>query len=299
MNVPRGIALLMLMTSSDNQLTTVVISYRAPRSLVESVASLLDQKPQCEIIVVNSGGGGAGALLSHAGLGGVKVVERAERLLPGAARNLGIDNARHRYIAFLADDCRAQPGWVAGRLVAHERGAACVGSAVMCNKPMHPVALASHLSLFVRRMPGIPVKDALVYGASYDRRLFEAHGRFREDLRAGEDTEFNARLPVQDKPQWLPEVRTVHRSPTTLKGFFADQFRRGGRAARVWKAMNAASASSIARSALTRLRYIFRLSGAGTEPGYRWVLALALPLAVCGVAVYAMGALLRSQNKAD
>lgn len=289
----------MLMTSSDNQLTTVVISYRAPRSLVESVASLLDQRPQCEVIVVNSGGGGAGSLLSLAGLGEVKVVERAERLLPGAARNVGIMNARHRYIAFLADDCRAEPGWVAGRLAAHERGVACVGSAVVCSKPTHPVALASHLSLFVRRMPGIPPRDALVYGASYDRRLFEVHGLFREDLRAGEDTEFNARLPLQDKPQWLPDVRTVHGSPTTLKSFLADQFRRGGRAARVWKEMNQASAGSIARSALTRLHHVFRLSGAATEPGQRWVLALALPLAVCGVAMYAIGALLRSQNTAD
>jgi hypothetical protein len=31
----------------------------------------------------------------------------------------------------------------------------------------------------------------IAYGASYDRRLFEEHGYFREDLRVGEDAEFN------------------------------------------------------------------------------------------------------------
>lgn len=287
------------MTSPDNQLSTVVISYRAPRSLVESVASLLDQTPQGEVIVVNSGGGGASSLLNHAGFGGVKVVERAERLFPGAARNLGISHARHRYVAFLADDCRAEPDWIAERLAAHGRGLASVASAVLCNKPDHPVALAAHISLFVRRMPGIPPEHALAYGASYDRRLFEAYGPFREDLRAGEDTEFHARLSPADKPQWVPQVRTVHRSPSTLTDFFSDQFRRGGRAARAWRDMNAASAGSIARGAATRLHYIWRLAAAGTGPGHRLSLTLALPLATGGVAAYAAGAMFRAQNSDD
>lgn len=299
MNAPRRIALLLAMTSPDNQLSTVVISYRAPRSLVESVASLLDQTPQGEVIVVNSGGGGASSLLNHAGFGGVKVVERAERLYPGAARNLGISHARHRYIAFLADDCRAEPDWIAARLAAHGRGLASVASAVLCNKPDHPVALAAHISLFVRRMPGIPPEHALAYGASYDRRLFEAYGPFREDLRAGEDTEFHARLSPADKPQWVPQVRTVHRSPSTLKDFFSDQFRRGGRAARAWRSMNSATADRIARAVLNRMHFMWRFAGAGTGPGHRLSLALALPLATCGVAVYAAGALLRSQNTDD
>jgi hypothetical protein len=37
----------------------------------------------------------------------------------------------------------------------------------------------------------------IAYGASYDRRLFEEHGYFREDLRVGEDAEFNRRLPTR------------------------------------------------------------------------------------------------------
>jgi len=76
-------------------------------------------------------------------------------------------------------------------------------------------------------MPG--ARRGLPYGASYDRRLFEEHGYFREDLRVGEDNEFNRRLPT--RPKWNKRILTLHRNPTRLFPLIADQYRRGERAA--------------------------------------------------------------------
>src|SRR5262245_22395061 len=76
-------------------------------------------------------------------------------------------------------------------------------------------------------MPG--ARRGLPYGASYDQRLFEEHGYFREDLRVGEDNEFNRRLPT--RPKWNKRILTLHRNPTRLFPLIADQYRRGERAA--------------------------------------------------------------------
>jgi hypothetical protein len=63
------------------------------------------------------------------------------------------------------------------------------------------------------------------YGVSYRRALFDEHGLFLEDRLMGEDTEFNARLPVP--PVWNRAVVTRHRNPLILKAALADAWTRG------------------------------------------------------------------------
>ena len=148
----------------------------------------------------------------------------------GAARNIGIKATSAPYVAFLAADCMATPGWVGQRIEAHQIGAAAVGSAVMNSNPRNPISWAAHLSLWSRRMPGS--RRGLAYGASYDRCLFEQHGLFREDLRRGEDDEFHDRLPQDQKPIWSPAIHTIHLNSTRFWHLIFDQYRRGGWAAR-------------------------------------------------------------------
>jgi hypothetical protein len=71
--------------------------------------------------------------------------------------------------------------------------------------------------------------ERLLYSVSYDRTLFERFGRFREDLREGEDTDFNARMQGEVEIAWAPEVRTAHTNPTRLRGLLHDQYARGKR----------------------------------------------------------------------
>lgn len=123
-------------------------------------------------------------------------------------------------VAFLADDCLAEPGWLRERLKAHDAGPRAVASALLCHKPNNPCALAAHLSLYVRRMPRAAPDVALTYGVSYARDLFDVHGLFREDMESGEDTEFNKRLGSTGKPMWCPTVRTIHIGADTLSSYF-------------------------------------------------------------------------------
>lgn len=271
-------------------LAVVVLSHGPRATLCDAVRSLLRQDAEAEIVVVHSGAGDARRPLASAGLG-VRVVRSDERLAPGAARNLGIAETRAPFIAFLADDCIAEQGWVRNRLRAHVAGASAVASALVCHQPANPVALAAHLSLYFRRMPRATPGSALRYGVSYARQVFEQYGGFRADLESGEDTEFNQRLVGADAPIWAPEVLTVHRGADTLASFFRGQFLRGRRMAQAWAALGIHDPVTVARDALKRTDPIVRETWSLVEPRHRGAALLCIPLIVLGNLIYAWGAL--------
>ncbi len=280
-------------TASEPELACVVLALAHPPELIEAVRSLVDQEAPVEIVVVHSNGRGISARLAAAGFSSPRVacIERSERLLPGAARNLGIAASRAPFIAFLAADCRAEPGWVAARLAAHRAGAPAVASAVTNLYAKNLAAWASYLALFARRMPGTPEPEALRYGVSYARDLFDRFGTFREDLRTGEDTEFHQRLGAQVPIAWAPEVRTAHRHPQRLSALWVDQFRRGRRSAAAWSNLAGPSARRVAADALTRIPACLRIAWHGSRPGERaWIAAASLALPGAALA-YAAGAL--------
>jgi len=93
-------------------LACVVMSFRGREDVVRAVTSLVRQDVRAEILVVNSGGGSPAERLRDAGLA-VPVLDVPEPLTPGAARNAGIAATRAPFVAFLAADCWAAPGWIA------------------------------------------------------------------------------------------------------------------------------------------------------------------------------------------
>jgi glycosyltransferase involved in cell wall biosynthesis len=211
-------------------LACAVLSLRAQPGLVAATRSLLTQDPRPEVVVVNSGGGDPAADLARAGLE-VPVVDVRERLYAGGARNRAIEATSARYVGFLAGDSTAEPGWVAGRLRAHAAGAEAVACALTSPPGASRSATAAHLLLNWRRMPGAEPPDRLLFGLSYDRRLFDRFGMFREDLRVGEDSDFNGRIGESVTIGWAPDVRTRHPGPERMREFLADQRRRGRRGA--------------------------------------------------------------------
>jgi glycosyltransferase involved in cell wall biosynthesis len=213
-------------STSGEDLAVIVISLHDEPGLVDAVRSLVSQRPRPEIVVVNTGGGDAGATLAAAGIE-VPTIERPEPLYPGAARNLGVRATRAPFIAFLAADCRAEPGWVAERLRRHRAGAAAVASVITNGSPAKASASVAHLLLYARRMVSTPAAKRLHYGVSYARPVLERLGPFREDLRQGEDSELNRRLGPTIK--WAPGVRTAHRNSLGPWQLARDQYARGRR----------------------------------------------------------------------
>lgn len=235
--------------AAEDPLACVVLSLGTEAGLVEAVRSLLAQSQPVELVVVNSGGGRVFSCLREAGLK-VPVIDHPEPLFPGAVRNLGIEATHSRYVAFLAADCLAEPGWAAGRLREHRAGAAAVAGVVTNAFPASPSARAFSLFLHYRRSAEAASAKRLFYGLSYDRRLFARFGMFREDLRAGEDTEFNARLAGAVAIAFRPDVRTAHRNPTRPRELLHDLYRRGWRRAAVARELTLRS-QGLAVAALT------------------------------------------------
>lgn len=209
-------------------LAVVVIGFRAPAQLVAAVRSVLDQNVPLEIVVVNSGGGNAEALLAGSGLD-VRVIDVELPVYAGAARNLGIAATQAPFIAFLADDCLAHPDWAQVRLQHHHAGIPAVASAMLNSHPRDLVACAAYLVMYMRRLPGLPAEKALRYGVSFNRKLFDRYGLFDENMASGEDTDFMTRLPEALRPVWEPRILTVHRNETNLFNLLAEQYRRGRR----------------------------------------------------------------------
>jgi GT2 family glycosyltransferase len=207
----------------------VVLSYRDEATILGALDSLAAQRMALEIVVSHSGNGGAPQLVAAAHPG-VRVVQAASRRLPGAARNAGLAATSAPFVAFLAADCLAQPGWASARLARHEAGAAAVASAMAA--PATPAALASHLlqhwSRMPHRRPGAPQR----FGVSYARTLLEELGGFREDLAIAEDAELNARaLAAGVAIEWAPDVLLAHAYPQTARALAADAFARSRRRA--------------------------------------------------------------------
>jgi len=271
------------------RLAIIVIGYRAPAGIVGAVKSLIDQGAPLEIVVVNSGGGNTKALLTAAGID-LPVLEVEHRLFAGAARNLGIAATQAPFVAFLADDCLASPGWAQARLRRHLAGDRAVASAILNSHPRNLVACAAYLTSHMRRLPGLSAEQAQCYGVSFDRSLFEDHGLFDETIASGEDTEFLARLPAASRPVWEPRVQTVHRNETRLLVLLADQYRRGRRYGAYIRRVAGKQPSHPFRKVFRDRRNVGKLAKAGLCGRDRTFAMLSLPIVWLALFAKSIGA---------
>lgn len=273
------------------ELACAVLSYRDEPYLVDAVRSVVDQDVPVEVVVVNSGGGDPGARLTAAGLQ-VPVYSFPERMYPGGARNVGIDATRAPYVAFLAADCLAEPGWAAARLREHRGGAAAVASPPANAYPESRAAWAAFLLLHNRRLAVNRPEQRLLYSLSYERSLFERFGRFRDDLRAGEDTELNTRLELEVPIVLAADARTAHRYPTRVRAMLRDAFQRGRLQASMQGAIEGRGPRRV-RVATRGPRNVLRSLVVATRTAGpdRARMLHAWPLVLVGGIVYTVGAL--------
>lgn len=210
-------------------LAVVVIGFQSQTGLRNAVRSLLEQEEKAEIVVINSGGRDVRTLLApyseH-----LRIINIQQPLYAGAARNVGIDASAAPYVAFLAGDCIARPGWARTRLARHRSGSRAVASAIVHGDDSN-LAMAAHTVLFGARSPGVPPQQALRYGASFDRQVFREFGYFNPALRISEDTEFARRVGRNIHPTWEPAVQTEHAGPRNRWRFALEMYGRGKRAA--------------------------------------------------------------------
>lgn len=204
----------------------MVLSFRNEGTVLDALASLAEQDEPLELVLSHSGGGPTPDLVRER-FPGVRIAASEARRSPGAARNAGIDCSQAPYVGFLAGDCRARPGWAAGRLRRHRAGAEAVATAMVPPRAT-AAALASFLIQHSYRMAHVPPPPALRFGASYSRPLLERVGPFREDIPGEEDVELNERVIAAGvRIEWAPEVAVEHLYPEDARSLLADGYRRG------------------------------------------------------------------------
>lgn len=219
-------------------LTVVVMGYLNGDTILAAVDSVLTQEASepFEVVVVTSGDDGSAELVRSRHLG-VQVVASPERLLPGGARNAGLAASAGEFIAFLAADCVAMPGWVEGRLRRHRAGAGVVAASMTNAGPPGRAAWAHMYLLFSGRLPGRPggpvtYPDSAAHGLSYSRSVLNQLGAFEDRVLIGEDTQAARRLAELGVVPWFePAVVIGHTGPAGLAELFVDMRRRGAAAA--------------------------------------------------------------------
>lgn len=182
------------------RVSVVVPTYHRPARLAAAVESVLGQElspgESLEVVIAVSDPEDAEDLAAAAQLarGDARVrVVKATAPGPGAARNVGIRAATGPCLAFLDDDCRAQPGWLAAGVAALEQADLVQGR----TRPAGDVPRYHHslsveplsclwesCNLFVRR-------DAIDRGGDFDQ-AWNPTGRVGGHM--GEDVEWGWRL---------------------------------------------------------------------------------------------------------
>ena len=262
------------------QLAVLVLALGAPSTAVETIRSLQAQDLAVEVVVVNSGGGGMAQKLARQGID-VTVLDREECLNPGAARNIGINVTTAPLLAFLAADSVVNPGWARRLVFVHQAGVAATGSALENPHPHNPIAWAGHFASWHRW-----VTASLRGGVSYERRLFDTYGLYRDDLPFGEEREFLARLPPELRPDPSVKIRVIRLNPTRLSELISQQYLLGAQVNGIRNdPANSACSFSLWRAPLERAWRACR------NVKNRAAIFLALPLIPIALATYCLGGL--------
>lgn len=270
-------------------LACVVLTWNTRPQTHEVVESLAGQSTRPEIIVVNSGGGDPVRLMESFG-DRVKVIHHGGALLPGAARNLGILATSAPIIAFLPCDFVPDSDW-ARRIVEHHGNSDIVSGELRGMISRNLSGLASCLLVRSRTLHGTGYQPRMDHCVSYARTLFERHGVFREDVRTGEDREFQRRSEDRPVIHRCPRVYRHTGRPGRVRTFLSSQYSLGERAHRTLTTIGReALAAGLWRIALRRLPRMFKAHWRHSDGRERLLAALGIPLLLGGAVAYGVGA---------
>lgn len=239
----------------------VVPTYCRPERLKECLAAIRRLEFDAsafEVIVVDDGGSPPVDLPRDwpPPIPAIQLI-RQPRRGPAAARNAGVRSARGKYLAFLDDDCRPDPGWLQAWAAALEQTpSALLGGGVENGEPGNRCAVFNHtLSAGLMAVTAgtgnwfFPSNNLCVAASE-----FAAAGGFDESFpgAAGEDREFCARWQRSGRPmRTVSQARVTHHHPQTLAAFWA-MHRRYGAAANQVAALRPDGSRSVDKVALFR-----------------------------------------------
>jgi GT2 family glycosyltransferase len=238
------------LTGAASARTTPLVSVIVPtRSRPEALGHCLEALsrlpggPAYEVIVVDDGSppSAAARVKEQAVAAGARFV-RQEHAGPASARNRGAAEARGELLAFLDDDCRPDPGWLAAIAGAvHADGAVLVGGPIVNGNPGNLLAEATQLLVsYVSEQPqsGRARREFLPScNLAISKERFVGVGGFDTSFvhAGGEDREFCAHC-LRDgfEIRYVQDAIVRHFHNLSL-GSYLRQHVRYGRGARVYR----------------------------------------------------------------
>ncbi len=210
------------------KLSIVIPAYRSEQTIARCLETFRAQDVPAEIVVVDSSPDGRSAQLASA-VPGIHVLTSAERLLPHAARNVGVRASHGELLLFTDPDIYPEPGALRALLATWDVSGGAI-AAVLTTHGRTYVERGMHLAKFDLWLAGSaprPVEIAPTCGLLCTRAAWEAVGGFREDLMLG-DTVFCWALRESGVPIHLdPGAVFRHDHAGTWRGLLAERYARG------------------------------------------------------------------------
>lgn len=215
--------------SAPIAVSVIVSAYNAAATLpacLQAIHSQNGNRKSFELIVVDDGSCDETAKLAQDY--GAQLVQQTHQGI-GAARNLGVRNARGDLIAFTDADCAPAPDWV------DQITRPFADPEIMGVKGVYATKQRSLVARFAQQeyeekydlMRGLERIDFIdTYSAAYRKSVFLQNPGFDPRFsRSGEDIEFSYRLAERGcKLVFAPPAMVYHRHPDTLRGYFRRKF---------------------------------------------------------------------------
>jgi len=211
--------------------TVIVLAYNSRNRIDTALRSLREQDltGEIEVVLVDSGTDDCVAYVACE-YPEVRIVHSPLRLWPGKARNRGLQAARGEFVAFLADDTAADPGWLSARLAVHRSGAQAVGGAITNGTPRSRIGTAGYLLEYSALLPcrAILEEQEIPHCVSFHSSVFDLMGGYPEDTTTGEDTIFNQRcLAAGIRFAYAPDAQIAHLNLTSFRAYLAHNWAHG------------------------------------------------------------------------
>jgi len=244
--------------SQDPRISVIIPAYESVGTLPACLDALRRQTLRAsEVIVVNSSEEDQTAAVVRRDFPEVIFEQSPARLLPHAARNLGVELATGDLLVFTDPDCEADEHWLEILSIAIDAGHECLVGA-MDVKRGDWWQTGVHLCKFHWLLPGLPARTrvhAPTANACYARSLWNRIGPFAGDVFAGDGLLSVRAALAGHAPRFVPAAIVKHHHELAPLALCWQRFTRGreygwvriqrerGTALRTWLSLLASPAS--------------------------------------------------------
>jgi glycosyltransferase involved in cell wall biosynthesis len=207
----------------DVQVSVVIPAYNEEDVIEGCLRSILEtNRKDMEVVVVDDGSRDRTAeIVGSIRDRRLKLIELEKNSGAARARNVGIDNAKGKYILFTDADCTVSKGWIGEHLKSLKRYDCVVGSSRPINADDSPVSNVFYYMAMERwnKSDGVIVSAATANG-SFRSDIF-GKVRFDEDFRtaAYEDQDFMIRVEEAGfRCGYNPDAEICHIFHETFRG---------------------------------------------------------------------------------